>query len=282
MMGLVTAFRRQVFEYLDYRAFLADYYAHKKRHEYGFSYRVLARRAGCRSTNYPCLVIAGKRNLSRDMAMRFAEACELGGQAALYFIELVAFNQARTQREKEHCYGCLSRFKQFKRVHRITECQSIYFSEWYIPATRELTARADFDPDPKWVAAALEPNISVGQARTALKTLVRLGFLTHDETGTIRRTQRLVSSGGPLGHHLVNYHRAMLQRASVAIETISREEREIASLTLCVSEKRLQEIKQQIRSFRQQLLQTAEEDDTPERVVQVNFQLFPLSKRMKP
>ena len=93
--------------------------------------------------------------------------------------------------------------------------------------------------------------------------------------GTVCRDQNLVSSGGPLGHHLVNYHRTMLERASAAIESIPRDEREIASLTLCVSEQRLREIKQQLRSFRRELLQTAEQDDTPERVVQINFQLFP-------
>jgi uncharacterized protein (TIGR02147 family) len=274
----VKAFRRQVFEYLDYREFLADYYAHHKRYEYGFSYRVFSRRAQCRSTNYPCLVIAGKRNLSRDMAMRFAEACGLSGSDAGYFTDLAAFNQARTQREKEHWYGCLTRFKQFRRLHRITESQAAYFSKWYIPATRELAARGDFQADPKWIAGALEPNITLTQAKTALKTLLALGFMTQDEDGIITRSQHLVTSGGPMGHHLVNYHRAMLERASAAIETIPREEREIASLTLCVSEKRLQELKQRIRTFRQELLQTAERDDTPERVVQLNFQLFPLSK----
>ena len=64
MMNGVGAFERQVFEYLDYRRFLADYYAHKKRQEYGFSYRVFARRAQCRSTNYPCLVIRHSRRLA--------------------------------------------------------------------------------------------------------------------------------------------------------------------------------------------------------------------------
>jgi uncharacterized protein (TIGR02147 family) len=275
----VKELRKRVFEYLDYRKFLADYYAHQKRHEYGFSYRVLARRAQCRSTNYPCLVIGGKRNLSRNMAMRFADACGLTGPDAAYFIDLVAFNQATTQREKEHWYQCLARFAQFRRVHKLTEQQAAYFSEWYIPATRELAARGDFKADPKWIAKALLPQISVAQAKSALQTLRALGLLTTDDDGAVRRGSPLVSSGGPLGHHLVNYHRAMLERASAAIELIPREEREIASLTLCVSEHRMQELKNQILNFRRHLLQTAEQDDTPERVVQLNFQLFPLSQR---
>lgn len=275
----MKAFGRRVYEFLDFRRYLAEFYAHHKRHEYGFSYRVFARRAGCKSTNYPCLVISGKRNLTADMALRFAEACGLQGNEAAYFGDLVGFNQAKTQREKERCYARLSRFAQFRRVHQLTESQARYFSKWYIPATRELAGRSGFVADPEWIASMLVPRISVAQARDALETLLELGFLKETEAGSVVRVDNLVSSGGPLGHHLVSYHRAMLERAGEAIELFAREEREIASLTLCVSEARLLELKAQIREFRQRLLQTAEQDDTPERVVQLNFQLFPLSKK---
>jgi len=44
-----------------------------------------------------------------------------------------------------------------------------------------------------------------------------------------------------------------------------------------VSDAKLQELKQRVRAFRQELLQAAEVDNQPERVVQVNFQVFALS-----
>mgnify|MGYP007039612353 CR=1 FL=1 len=53
---------------------------------------VFSRRAGCKSTNYPCLVIKGKRNLTEDMALRFAEACALSKTEAAYFCALVSYN----------------------------------------------------------------------------------------------------------------------------------------------------------------------------------------------
>jgi uncharacterized protein (TIGR02147 family) len=274
----VVASNGSVFGYLDYRQFLADHYAERKREEYGFSYRVLARRAGCKSTNYPCLVIKGKRNLTEDMALRFAEACGLRKNEAAYFGDLVQYNQARGGPAKERCYARLLKFTQFRKVHQLSAAQAQYFSEWYIPAIRELAARADFCAEPSWIAECLLPSITPAQARKALKVLYELGFLVKDEQGAVRRPHELVSSGGPLGHHLVAYHRAMLERASAAIDLIPREEREIASLTLCISQRRLLELKQQIRDFRQQLLQTAEKEDVFERVVQVGFQLFPISK----
>jgi uncharacterized protein (TIGR02147 family) len=76
-----------VFRYLDYRAFLADFYKAKKRR--GFSYRAFSRTAGLGAPNYLKLVIGGERNLTKAMATRFAGACRLQGDAAAYFERLV-------------------------------------------------------------------------------------------------------------------------------------------------------------------------------------------------
>src|SRR5690606_11976180 len=128
------------------------------------------------------------------------------------------------------------------------------FSHWYIPAIRELAAREDFTCDPVWLSQVLVPNITETQAKRALKTLHTLGFLTQDSGGKLQLAQGLVSSGGPLGHQLVKFHRAMLARASDAIELVDREEREISSLTICVSQERMLKLKEEIRAFRKHLL----------------------------
>ena len=72
--------------------------------------------------------------------------------------------------------------------------------------------------------------------------------------------------------------RPVKERAAHALDNIPRTERDISCLTLCISEAKLDEIKQRVRQFRQELLQAAERDDQPGRVVQINFQVFPLSK----
>jgi uncharacterized protein (TIGR02147 family) len=275
--GMVP-FSRRVFEYLDYREYLTDFYTHQKANSYGFSYRTFAKAVGCKSVNHPHLVITGRRNLTSAMGVRFAQACGLTEEEQAYFSDLVAFTQAKTPTEKQHFYTRLGRYAPFRKVHKLSEAQATYFSKWFIPATRELAARADFRAEPHWIANMLQPSITVSQAKQALKTLGELGLIAVDAAGSVTRSEPLVSSGGPLGHHLVAFHREMLERASEAIELIPREEREISSVTVCVSQKRLIELKQQLREFRQQLLRTAEQDDEPERVVQINVQLFPLSK----
>lgn len=272
--------RVNVFEYLDFRQYLRDYYQDCKAHEYGFSHRAFSRRAGLRSTNYLKLVMDGERNLTPEMADQFARACGLQNRAADYFSELVAFNQAASAKERNRCYERLARFKQYREIHRLDAAQAAYHSTWYLPALRELTARDDFSEDSKWIARTLRPKVTPSQAKKALATLLELGLVERDKAGRIRQVKSLVTTGvGPLGHHVVDYHRTMLQRAADALEEVPRDQREISSLTLCVSDAVMQDLKERIREFRRELLQIAELEGKPERVVQINFQLFPLSEK---
>jgi uncharacterized protein (TIGR02147 family) len=267
-----------IFRYLDYRAFLRDFYVHEKARNTRFSHRLFSRRAGLRSSNYLNLVMKGERDLSAEMATRFARGCSLRKVEADYFCELVAFGQARTADERNRCYDRLGRFREFRAAHQLDAEQAAYHASWYMPAIRELVARPDFQEDPKWIASVLLPPISPQQAREALSTLCSLRLLLRDEAGRLRQAEELVTTGqGPLGHHVVNYHRTMIGHAVQALDHVPREERDISSLTLCVSEAALPRLKERIRAFRQELLQFAELEGQPERVVQVNFQLFPLS-----
>src|SRR5688572_29484677 len=144
-----------VFRYRDYRSFLREYYERNKQRSGGYSLRAFSRGTGLRSPNYLKLVMDGDRNLTPSMALRFAEGCGLTGEAVEYFCELVAFNQARLARERELHYERLKRFSRFRKVHKLDAAQSAYHAEWYIPAIRELSARADFSEDPAWIARTL-------------------------------------------------------------------------------------------------------------------------------
>lgn len=105
-----------VYDYLDYRAFLRDYYTARKGQGRGFSYRQFSRMASLRSPNYLKLVIDGDRNLSAAMAERFAAACGLEGEALTYFVDLVALDQAKTPAERDTCRARLTRSRRSARL----------------------------------------------------------------------------------------------------------------------------------------------------------------------
>src|SRR5262249_36607174 len=79
------------------------------------------------------------------------------------------------------------------------------------------------------------------------------------------------------GLHIANYHRMMLERAKQSIDEIDPALRDISSLTFCVGEYGLQRIKSRIQRFREELVALATLENDGERVIQLNFQLFPLT-----
>jgi uncharacterized protein (TIGR02147 family) len=269
-----------VFGYRDYRAFLLAFYERRKAEKNGFSYAEFSSAISLRSANYLKLVIDGSRNLTPDLAHRFGEACGLRDDALRYFCTLVAFNQAKTARERGLHYQKLQSFRRFRASHRLDAAHSAYYSQWYIPAVYELCARADFEDDPRWIARALLPPISPKQATQALDVLRELGLIARDDKGRWQQAEAVVETpDGPLGHHVVQFHRAMMERAAEALDLVPRSEREVAALTLCLSDGRMHELKAELEAFREHLLQRYMKDERPERVVQVNFQMFPLSKK---
>lgn len=266
-----------VFRYLDYRAFLADYYKAKKRR--GFSYRAFSRAAGLGAPNYLKLVIARQRNLTPAMAERFAAACGLRGDAAEYFVELVAFNQARTNERRNASYARLEAFGRYRRGHRLELAHASYHSTWYLPAIRELVVSAGFRDDPRWIAEALWPSIKPNEATAALDALLALGLLERDAHGRLRQRDAVVSTGPETqGMHIANYHAEMMRRATAAIETVPAPARDISSLTFCVGPEALRRLKQRIQEFRRELIELVEAEPERHQVVQLNLQLFPLSR----
>jgi len=275
----VTAARGapDVFGYLDYRAYLRDYYAYRKEHGTTFSFRAFSRRAKLRSPNYLKLVMDGARNLTREMAARFAEACGLRGEDAAYFADLVAFNQASSGTERNAAYQRLTGFRRYRSLHKLELAHAAYHSTWYLPAVRELAARSDFKDDPGWIARRMFPRITKAEAAEAVSTLLALGLLVR-EKGKVKQGEPLVSTGPETkGLHIHSYHRMMMNRAAEAIDLVRASDRDVSALTLCLGDDGLARLKERLQRFRRELLELSALEDDPRQVVQVNFQLFPLS-----
>lgn len=102
--GPLTANQPRVFDYMDYRRFLKDFYLYKKGSSSSFSYRSFSRLAGLRSSNFFKFVMDGKRNLSLSGIYRFASALSLKTEEIRFFTDLVLFDQAESEKERNHYY----------------------------------------------------------------------------------------------------------------------------------------------------------------------------------
>jgi len=271
-----------VFEYDNYRAYLKDLYGFYKKTKPQFSYRYFSQKAGFRSPNFLKLVIEGKRNLSPESIERFTSALKLNKKETEFFRILVHLNQARTIGEKKLYAEQLMQFRSFRYIHPLRQDQYRYYAEWYNIPIRELTILSDFSEDPGWIARSLLPPISPQQAQKALDLLLQLGLLERDESGRLVQADAFISTGDEVtSTSVANYHREMIQKGSEALDRFPGPDRDISSVTMALSDKGFQEIKSLIQKFRKELLAIADQDQRPEGVYQINFQLFPLAKRAK-
>lgn len=267
-----------VFDYLDYRAFLTDVYRTKKDEGRGFSYRSFSKRAGLRSPNHLKRIIDGQRPLTAEMSVRYADALGLDEERRRYFVDLVAFCEAKTASERATTYERLTGHKGYIKAHKLDLAHAAYHGEWYIPAIREMARRPDFEARGEWIAPRMLPPISVAQASRALSILFELGLLEPTAGGGAKQTNEVLTTGAQTAWvHIVTYHRAMLNRASAAIDLVPASERDLSALTFCVGEDGLRRIKERIQRFRRELVALATQEEEGERVIQVGFQVFPLT-----
>lgn len=272
-----------VFAYLDLRAFLGDYYEAKKAGPRAFSYRAFSRRCGLRSPNHLKRVIDGERPLTAPMAVRYADAIGLAGEAHAYFIDLAAYARAESTDERNAAYHRLTTYRRAREAHRLEMAHAAYHATWYLPAIRELVDTPAFREDTGWIARSLTPPISRAEAEDALDTLIELDLLRRGDDGELHQTDTVLTTGPETrGLHIANYHRSMMQRAAESIDLVHRSERDISSLTFACSTETLVDVKQRIQQFRRELIALISESELPaDRVVQLNMQLFPLSSSVE-
>lgn len=269
-----------IFEYDNYRSFLKDLYASLKKEKSAFSFRFFSKQAGFRSPNFLKLVMDGKRNLSADGVGKFAKALKLNKEETNFFRNLVMLNQAGTVEEKKYCAEQLIRHRFYKKVYPLRQAQYDYYSNWYFIPVRELVGTVGFREDPAWIAHRLVPPITASEAEKALKELEQLGLIKRDETGKLIQTDGFISTGDEVASTSVaQFHKEMMQKGAESIDRFPNTEREISSVTIGLSEENSRQVKELIQRFRRELLAIAGQDQKATGVYQVNFQLFPLTKK---
>ena len=271
--------RPLIYSYLDYRVFLEEMFRFRKVCNTRFSYRWFSQRAGFSSPNFLQLVIKGKRNLSNTSVAKIAKGFGLKRREREYFENLVFMNQADSSEEKNHYYRKMLAISHNHTPRTLGKEQYDYFSKWYHPAIRELIVNGNGDFTPAEIASRLVPSISAKEAQSALNLLLKLQLIARDEKGRWIQTDRDITTGPEIKSLVVaNYHRAMLGLAGDALDRHPANERDISSVTLNIPEEDLPKFKERIASFRRELLELAGGTKNPERVVQINIQLFPLTK----
>jgi len=271
-----------LFNYMNYREFLLDYYNEKKGEHRFFSYRLFSEKAGFSSPNVLKLVIDKKRNLTKDSVFKFCKALKLNKGECEYFENLVFFNQRKTLEEKNTYLSHLMRYRNRVDPTLIEKSEYAYYSEWYHPVVRELLDGFLSTCEYYKIAQAVIPSISTQEAKKSIKLLQELGLIECDSKGVYHKKDASLSTGKTVKSvAIANYHKGMITLGQQSIERFKSHERNIESVTLGITEKTADLIKKKTHDFMMELLKIAENDERVEKVMQVNVQAFPVGDALK-
>lgn len=267
-----------IYEYHDYRQYLKDFFADKKRTNKGFSHRAFLQKLEISSTGFLANVMAGRSNLTTHLLHAFSRALKLSKAESAYFETMVLFTQAKTLEEKTEYFNRLVD-QQRTKLKVLSETQLSLFSKWHYAIIRELLTITEFSGDYAELTRLVQPPLSVAQVREAITVLEKIGLIARDPDGIYRNTgDDIVSSGDtPRSFEVRQFNAETIKQARRALERVPPEQREISTLTVTLSRDSADQINDEIRQFRKRLLKIAQAETEPDHVAQININFFPVT-----
>ena len=267
-----------VLQYTNYRVYLRDYYEYKKKTVPAFSLRFFAEKAGLSSHAHLKLTIDGKRNITKNTVVKLIHGLGLDGQRAAYFESLVFFNQAQTDADKQVYYAQLLKASPRSKLHKMEKAQFRIFREWHHSAILEMVALKDFRPIPDWISKRLGSLITPAQVTESLKLLVELGLLVKTANG-YRQRDPLITTDDEVQDLMVKmYHLQMLKLSADMLSALPGSQRDVSALTFSIKREDFPNLKKHLQLMRKELLDFSAKAGEGEDVVQINIQLYPLTR----
>lgn len=274
-----------LYEYLDYRQFLKNWFADAKKRNPRFSHRDFARQSNITTPNFLQMVLQRKLNLNSSTLCKVAAGIGLTKRQEQYFEALVGYDQAKTFPERDKYYQRMLRLKKASPQTVLHRSQYAYYSAWHHSALRALLGYVKFNPrkdDFASLGKMLYPNITASQVRKSINLLEKLDLVKKNTCGDYVQSTPSISTGaGKKSVEIVKHQMDVINLAKAALNDLPVECRDVSTLTLNISAKGFEAIRDKIGAMRKEIIQIACKDDLDDRVYQLNIQLFPLTNPKK-
>ena len=212
-------------------------------------------------------ILNGKRRLSVKKALNIAEKLCLDPQETLDFLSL-AKKTSRDELAKEN--------KEIDSQILSVDAFELV-SNWYCFAIISLSECVGFIWDRDYIAKKL--NISMAEARDALVRLEKVGLIEQKGEDLQVVSDFVIGPDKISSSAVRRSHHDLLQKAIVALEESSTEERNITGIGLALSEQEYKQMVGDIAKFRRELVKKYGYTNVEKnRVYQLEFALFELTQ----
>jgi uncharacterized protein (TIGR02147 family) len=275
-----------VFDYSDFRAYLAAWFDARSERDPEFSHRALAREM---NTKDPAVLLAYTKydkTLGSKRMERFIEIIGLDAEEADYFRLLVAFGHARTPRTRADAWDALCALRASLAKPSIDAGLFEFMSRWLYVALHTMVSLPGFRYDPVWIASQLRPRPTPADVRHAIETLLRLGLVREEGDTLIANDANLHT--GPTVRRVASFtfHQQVHELAGVALvagrdRPVDERDTCFLAASLALPRDRLPQLRKAMWEF----LMKASEDATgwaaqADQVFVVELAAFPLTERI--
>jgi uncharacterized protein (TIGR02147 family) len=269
-----------IFEYTDYREYLQDLIRSKKEKQGSYSIRLLSMKAGIKSPGFLSMVLNNKRNITTELAERIADALGLNKKERQYFLLMVEYTHTKRIDSKHEILQQMLTLSRSSPVRNLLPEQFEFYDKWYYSVIRELIEVIDVtDSNTDLIAEHFDPVLKTREVRQALDILTKLKLIHKNDRGQYKRNDTLISCGDGVRSVVIpKYQSEMIGLADAALKRLPHEQRDYSTVTLSIDYDAFSKIKESCNRFRKEILDIAGKVDTPDRIVQVNIQCFPVSK----
>ncbi len=268
---------KSIFEYLDYRVYLKDFYEEKKNAQSFFSYRLFGNKVGIDSS-YLAKVFLHSRHIADESITAFAVFCGLKEKEAEYFETLVHFSKSKSHKKSKLYFEKLLSIKNIN-TQKLVAQQYAYYQKWYYSALRSVLEYYEFTGDYKLLAAVLNPPITPKEAKAGIALLSKLGLVRVNEAGIYKMTDTAITSGSQWQSLAIEaFQEETIRLSQEAIQRHPKNQRDVSTVTLNINAHDFTEIRERVKEFRGTLINYVNAATHPDRTYQLNVQFFPLSK----
>jgi uncharacterized protein (TIGR02147 family) len=265
------------YDFHDFREFLKKWIELRKLSEPNYSIAQMAESAGV-SRSLLSSILAGKRSMSKSTEEKILPILEVDRTEKVFLHYLIMMSDAETQEERDLAYQRMQKFAAY-RVRNMNEVETYkYLSNWYIPAIREMTALPNFSIDAEWIQKRLKNKLSLAKIREAIGFLKATGYIEFDPQGNvIPPTKTLHCKDGVYKLALSNYQEEIFKLATESIYNTHRDKRYLTGLTVAVSEKEIDKLRDALEQFIEQVNNICKEATSKSHVYHVALSTFPLT-----